>query len=83
VLRDGQTYVLGHYESEIIRMLTDRAESNVSRAELLRAIWGDAAFPTDRTVDNHIVSLRRKLEPNPKKPRHILTVHGIGYKFVP
>ena len=83
VLRGGQTHVLGHYEIEIMQMLVERAECNVSRNELLDTIWGESAFPTDRTVDNHIVSLRRKIEANPKKPQHILTVHGIGYKFVP
>ena len=83
VVRGGQTHVLGHYEIEILQMLIERAECNVSRNELLDAIWGASAFPTDRTVDNHIVSLRRKIEANPKKPQHILTVHGVGYKFAP
>ena len=83
VVRAGNTHVLGHYETEILQMLLSRAERNVSRTDILAAVWGDAAVSTDRTVDNHIVSLRRKIEPDPKHPRHILTVHGIGYKFVP
>jgi len=83
VIREGQIYTLGHYEIGILRILVDRPECHVSRADLLEQIWGAASFPTDRTVDNHIVSLRRKIESDPRKPRHLLTVHGVGYKFVP
>lgn len=83
VSRDDTVFSLGHYESEILRMLVERAEQPVPRSELLDAIWGGDAFPTDRSVDNHIVSLRRKIEADPKHPQHILTVHGIGYKYAP
>ncbi|MBN1492011.1 MAG: response regulator transcription factor [Phycisphaerae bacterium] len=83
VRRAGRTYPLGHYESEILRLLTERAGQPVTRATLLDKIWGTDAFPTDRTVDNHIVSLRRKIESDPRQPVHILTVHGVGYKFIP
>ncbi len=82
-VRGGETYRLGHFEIEIIKMLVENAEQPVDRRDLLSKIWGLEAFPADRTVDNHIVSLRRKLEKDPKHPRHILTVHSIGYKFVP
>ncbi|MCH7702378.1 MAG: response regulator transcription factor [Planctomycetes bacterium] len=82
-VRGGETYRLGHFEIEIVKMLVENAEQPVDRRELLSKIWGLEAFPADRTVDNHIVSLRRKLEKDPKHPRHILTVHSIGYKFVP
>ena len=67
----------------MLKMLTDKAEEPVPRNELLDKIWGLDAFPTNRTVDNHIVSLRRKIEKDPKNPQHIITVHTIGYKFVP
>ena len=83
VKREDKVAPLGHYECEILKMLLERTEAPVPRSELLDAIWGLDAFPTDRSVDNHIVSLRRKIEPDPKHPQHILTVHGIGYKFVP
>lgn len=73
---------LGYYESEILRLLHDRVGEAVSRGELLERIWGVDTGPADRTVDNHIVSLRRKLEPDPKHPRHILTAHAVGYKLV-
>jgi len=64
-------------------MLLDRVEQPVGREEMLETIWGIQGFPTDRTVDNHIVSLRRKIEPNAKRPQHILTVQRVGYKLVP
>lgn len=83
VERSDQTFSLGHFELEILKMLVESAETPVDRSKLLDVIWGLEGFPTTRTVDNHIVSLRRKLEPDPKKPRHIVTVHSIGYKFVP
>jgi DNA-binding response OmpR family regulator len=83
ILRGGQTFSLGYFEIEILKMLVEHAEHPVERNKLLDTIWGLEASPTNRTVDNHIVSLRRKLEDDAKNPRHILTVHSIGYKFVP
>jgi DNA-binding response OmpR family regulator len=73
---------LGYYESEILRMLYEHVGEAVPRADMLNRIWGIGVGPADRTVDNHIVSLRRKLEPDPAKPRHILTAHAVGYKLV-
>ncbi len=73
---------LGYYESEILRILHEHVGQAVPRAELLERIWGVGVGPADRTVDNHIVSLRRKIEPDPAKPRHILTAHAVGYKLV-
>lgn len=73
---------LGYYESEILRMLYEHVGEAVPRADMLNRIWGVGVGPADRTVDNHIVSLRRKLEPDPAKPRHILTAHAVGYKLV-
>lgn len=83
VLRGDQTFHLGHFELQILKMLVENAEQPVERNKILDVIWGLEGFPATRTVDNHIVSLRRKLEPDPKTPRHILTVHSIGYRFVP
>lgn len=54
----------------------------VTRNELLDEVWGHECYPTTRTVDNHIASLRAKLEDDPSKPRHLVTVHGVGYKLV-
>lgn len=83
VTRGDEVFNLGYFEIEMLKMLAERAEEPVPRNELLDKIWGLDAFPTNRTVDNHIVSLRRKIEPDPKNPRHIVTVHTIGYKFIP
>lgn len=82
VVADGDELPLGYYETEILRMLYARAGDAVPRADLLERIWGVGMNPADRTVDNHIVSLRRKIEPDPKHPRHILTAHAVGYKLV-
>ncbi len=73
---------LGYYESEILRMLYEHVGEAVPRNDMLTRIWGVGVGPADRTIDNHIVSLRRKLEPDPAKPRHILTAHAVGYKLV-
>lgn len=83
VERAGQAFSLGHFELEILKMLVENAEKPVDRNKILDVIWDLEGFPANRTVDNHIVSLRRKLEQDAKHPRHIITVHSIGYKFVP
>lgn len=83
VSRGDQTAMLGYFELEILKMLVENAEQPVERNKILDVIWGLEGFPVTRTVDNHIVSLRRKIEPDPKNPRHIVTVHSIGYRFVP
>jgi DNA-binding response OmpR family regulator len=55
----------------------------LSRDVLLNSVWGYESFPNTRTVDAHVVRLRQKLEPEPEAPRHFLTMHGIGYRFLP
>jgi DNA-binding response OmpR family regulator len=55
----------------------------LSRDELLNLAWGYTNYPSTRTVDNHVVKLRQKLEDDPARPVHFRTVHGVGYKFVP
>ncbi len=69
-------------EFGILRLLAARAGEVVTRDELLDEVWGYEQYPTTRTVDNHIALLRSKLEEDPSKPRHLLTVHGVGYKLV-
>ncbi len=83
VTRVRQVHDLSVYETELLRLLYDRKNEAVSRNAILDAIWGIDALPTNRTVDNVIVKLRRKLEDNPKEPKHILTVYGMGYRLVP
>ncbi len=77
----GHTHELSFYEVELLRLLAERAGQPVSRDEILSKIWGLEASPTNRTVDNFIVKLRKKLEAHPEKPKHILTVYGFGYKL--
>ncbi|MCA9731277.1 MAG: response regulator transcription factor [Deferribacteres bacterium] len=81
--RAGYEVQLTHREFEIIRHLWEHKNEVVSREELLNAVWGYDAFPTTRTIDNFMLKLRQKAEADPQHPRHILTVHGIGYKFIP
>jgi DNA-binding response OmpR family regulator len=68
-------------EFAMLRLMAEVPGEPVTRERFLDAVWGYAAFPTTRTVDNHIASLRGKLEPNPDQPRWIKTVHGVGYKL--
>ena len=82
VRADGRRVVLATKELRLLRYLVERPGVTVSREELLREVWGYSATPLTRTVDVHVAWLRRKLEPNPRHPRFILTVHGLGYKFV-
>jgi DNA-binding response OmpR family regulator len=77
----GEKLQLSFYEVELIRLLAERAGQPVSREEILSKIWGLEAAPSNRTVDNFIVKLRKKLEKHPDKPDHILTVYGFGYKL--
>ena len=81
--RARKTQILTFYEVELLKMLFERADQPVSRDEILDKIWGIEAYPTNRTVDNFVVKLRKKLEENQHHPRHILTVYGYGYKLVP
>ena len=82
VLVDGDQQQLSFYEVELLRLLHERAGQPVSREEILSKIWGLEASPTNRTVDNFIVKLRKKIESSPDRPAHILTVYGYGYKMV-
>jgi two-component system alkaline phosphatase synthesis response regulator PhoP len=82
VVRDGTPLELSAKEFQLLRYFVEHREATLSRDELLNEVWGYDAMPTTRTVDVHVAWLRQKLEPNPKHPQLILTVHGLGYKFV-
>ena len=79
--RKGQEIHLTAKEFAMLRLMAEAEGEPVSREKFLDVVWGYAAFPTTRTVDNHIASLRGKLEKNPDAPRWIKTVHGVGYKL--
>lgn len=78
----GEVLEMTRKEFSIIRFLASRAGEVVTRDELLNEVWGYENYPTTRTVDNHIAGLRAKIERDPGDPRHLRTVHGVGYKFV-
>jgi DNA-binding response OmpR family regulator len=79
--RGKKTIHLTAKEFAMLRLLAEAAGEPVTRERFLDVVWGYAAFPTTRTVDNHIASLRSKLESNPDQPRWIKTVHGVGYRL--
>jgi DNA-binding response OmpR family regulator len=80
--KSGAAIDLTRKEFGLLRLLVQRRGEVVSRSELLDEVWGYDATPTTRTVDNHVASLRAKIETNPAEPRHLLTVFGVGYKWV-
>jgi DNA-binding response OmpR family regulator len=82
VLRNGAPVKLSALEFQLLRHLIENKGVLLSRNDLLDAVWGVDAMPSTRTVDVHIAWLRQKLEPDPRNPRFILTVRGLGYKFV-
>jgi DNA-binding response OmpR family regulator len=81
-VKAGQVLKLSRKEFGVLRLLAARVGQVVTRNELLDEVWGHESYPTTRTVDNHIASLRSKLEDDSSKPRHLITVHGVGYKLV-
>ena len=81
-MRRGRRIELTGKESDELRLLARHRGEIVTRDHLLEEVWGYETYPTTRTVDNHILRLRQKLEEDPANPRHILSVYGEGYKFV-
>jgi DNA-binding response OmpR family regulator len=82
VQRDGKVVTLTAQEFKTLQFLVQNADRVISRDELLNEVWGYQNYPSTRTVDNHILKLRQKLERDPSSPIHFRTVHGMGYKFV-
>jgi|SRR5580704_15667035 two-component system alkaline phosphatase synthesis response regulator PhoP len=82
VTRDGKPVYLTGREFQLLRYFIERAASTVPRKELLQSVWGYEADALTRTVDTHVASLRQKLEEDPKRPELIVTVTGVGYKFM-
>ncbi len=80
--RGSATERLSFYEVELLKLLYEHVGQPVSRDDMLDRIWGLESTPSNRSVDNFIVKLRKRIEPTPDKPQHILTVYGIGYKLV-
>ena len=80
---EGQWHELSEKEVVLLQFLARNPGRALSRADILEEVWGMDATPTERTVDNFIVRLRRWVEPEPDHPRHIVTVRGWGYRFEP
>jgi two-component system alkaline phosphatase synthesis response regulator PhoP len=80
---DGTEHALTHKEAMILKFLSERADTIVTREEILDRVWGYEVFPSTRTVDNFIVRLRKRFERNAEAPAHFHTVRGVGYRFSP
>jgi len=83
VTRRGEGLELTNKEFKTLHYMIKNAGRVIGRDELLNKVWGYHSYPCTRTVDNHILKLRQKLEDIPSNPSHFLTIHGVGYKFVP
>jgi two-component system alkaline phosphatase synthesis response regulator PhoP len=81
VERGGRLLEMSAREFQLLRYFVEHRGAALSRDELLNEVWGYQAMPSTRTVDVHVAWLRQKIEPNPKRPQYIQTVHGIGYRF--
>jgi DNA-binding response OmpR family regulator len=81
--RADKAVTLTAHEFKLLKYFVENPERVLSREELLNEVWGYQSYPTTRTVDNHILKLRQKLEPDAAEPRYLQTVYGAGYKFVP
>ena len=82
VTRGGVPVELSAREFLLLKYFIEHREATLTRDELLNEVWGYHAMPTTRTVDVHVAWLRQKIEPNPRHPQYVLTLHGMGYKFV-
>jgi DNA-binding response OmpR family regulator len=81
--RAGKRLALTAQEFNLLRFFATSPDAVISREQLLNQAWGYENYPTTRTVDNHVLRLRQKLEPDPANPRYFLTTHGVGYRFTP
>jgi DNA-binding response OmpR family regulator len=79
--RAGKPVELTTLEFKLLAAFVRNAGKLLSRDQLLNLVWGHDAFVTDRVVDNHVVTLRKKVEPNPSEPRYIVSIRGLGYRF--
>ncbi len=81
VTRGGVQVEMSAREFQLLRYFLEHRGATLTREELLNEVWGYNAMPSTRTVDVHVAWLRQKIEPNPRHPQYILTIHGMGYKF--
>ncbi|HVH55649.1 MAG TPA: response regulator transcription factor [Vicinamibacterales bacterium] len=81
VMKEGVPLDLSAREFQLLKYFIEHRGATLTRDELLNEVWGYNAMPSTRTVDVHVAWLRQKIEPNPRHPQFVLTVHGMGYKF--
>ncbi len=82
VRRNGELLSISAKEFALLKHLIEHEGEVISRSQLLDEVWGYEAMPTTRTVDNFVLSLRKKLEADPSAPDHLVTIHTVGYKFI-
>ena len=80
--KDGQPVDLSPREFRLLQFFAEHQSEVLTREQLLDAVWGYDTIPFTRTVDTHIAKLRKKIEDDPSDPKHLITVHRVGYKFV-
>jgi DNA-binding response OmpR family regulator len=83
VRRRGEEVKVTPAEYNLLTFFLQNPNRPLTRDMILNSVWGYESYPNTRTVDTHVVRLRQKLEPEPNVPRHFLTVHGVGYRFIP
>jgi len=83
VQRRGREVRMTPAEYNLLTYFLQNADRPLTRDMILNSVWGYESFPNTRTVDAHVVKLRQKLESDPNSPRHFLTLHGVGYRFLP
>lgn len=83
VTRHGEELKFTPAEYNLLTYFLHNPDRALTRDMILNSVWGYESYPNTRTVDAHVVRLRQKLEPDPNTPRHFLTVHGVGYRFLP
>jgi DNA-binding response OmpR family regulator len=83
VRRRGEEIKLTRAEFNLLTFFLQNPERALTRDMILNSVWGYESFPNTRTVDAHVVRLRQKLEPDVNAPRHFITLHGVGYRFLP
>ena len=83
VMRRGVELKMTPAEYNLLTFFLQNPDRPLTRDVILNSVWGYESFPNTRTVDAHVVRLRQKLEPQPECPRHFLTMHGVGYRFLP
>lgn len=83
VMKHGEELKFTRAEYNLLTYFLQNPDRALTRDMILNSVWGYESFPNTRTVDAHVVRLRQKLEPDVASPRHFLTVHGVGYRFLP